>query len=154
MWGESIILSHQSSEALQRGSGVQLLFMTGRQPCFHFDIHISRTCTESNHTCYKELMELTIKMMACSITILSSINLTSILRALWYFLRQSDPSPLTPQLWPCPAWSKWHQGAINLVTSWPVFWSRRNISTHCHLSVSTDFISSTLIFSSYSFFRL
>lgn len=48
-------------------------------------------------------MGLTIKMMACSITILASINLTSILSALWYFPRQSDPSPLTPQLWPHPA---------------------------------------------------
>lgn len=97
--GENPSLSAFKSPSLYKEKA-QRWFIAGK--CFYFDAHESNTCTESfNPVCRSKRLpvwELTIKMMACSITILSSITLTSVLWAVWYFQGPRDPSPLTPQL--------------------------------------------------------
>lgn len=69
------------------------MVMHGRKIC----VFLLRCSTGSlNYRKISGIWELTIKMMACSITILFSITLTSVLWALWYFQGPSDPWPLTP----------------------------------------------------------
>lgn len=159
MQGESIIPRHQISKASAKR---KWRFMKGKRGIFCIlpmeTYHAPAPKSDSSFGCFnptccsKRLLvymgAAVIKMMDCSITILSSITLTSVLWTLWYFQGPkwpftSHPSTLTPpgivQITPGS------RKSCNIMTSFLVTQkttAHKYICTQCHLSVSTDFISS------------